>query len=73
MKGLINGTAYTFELRAVGAVGEGAAAESDPVTPAPPPFVPKTCTLNPGDVWVRDGDGGEGGRSQRKDHRAWLP
>ena len=48
---LVNGTAYTFQVRAVNGVGAGAAAESDPVTPAPPPFVPKTCTLNPGDVW----------------------
>ena len=48
---LVNGTAYTFQVRAVNDVGAGAAAESDQVTPAPPPFVPKTCTLNPGDVW----------------------
>ena len=48
---LVNGTAYTFQVRAVNDVGAGAEAESDPVTPAPPPFVPKTCTLNPGDVW----------------------
>ena len=48
---LVNGTAYTFQVRAVNDVGAGAAAESDQVTPAPPPFVPKTCTLSPGDVW----------------------
>ena len=48
---LINGTVYTFQVRAVNGAGAGAAAESDPVTPALPSVVPTTCTLNPGDVW----------------------
>ena len=40
--GLTNGTAYTFELRAVGAGGDGAAAEKGPVTP----MASGTCTDN---------------------------
>ena len=48
---LVNGTVYTFQVRAVNGAGAGAAAESDPVTPALPSVVPTTCTLNPGDVW----------------------
>ena len=48
---LTNGTAYTFELRAVGAAAAGAAAVAGPVTPALPAVVPTSCTLTPGDVW----------------------
>ena len=47
---LDNGTAYTFEVRAV-ASGAGAASEAGPVTPAPPPVAFTSCMPNPGDVW----------------------
>ena len=50
MTRLDNGTAYTFEVRAV-ASGAGAASEAGPVTPAPPPVAFTSCTPNPGDVW----------------------
>ena len=48
--GLDNGTAYTFEVRAV-ASGAGAASEAEPVTPNPPPVAFTSCMPNPGDVW----------------------
>ena len=50
---LTNGTAYTFELRAVSAGGNGAAAEAGPVTPN------ATCTDNDIDL-VRGNDNSEG-------------
>ena len=49
--GLANGSAYTFEVRAVSGGGPGAASEAGPVTPAPPPVSFTSCTPNPGDVW----------------------
>ena len=49
--GLANGTAHTFQLRAANADTVSLAVAAMPVTPAPLPFVPTTCTLNPGDVW----------------------
>ena len=54
--GLTNGTAYTFELRAVGAGGDGAGAEQGPVTPMAPSGM---CTDNDIDL-VRGSDNSEG-------------
>ena len=47
VENLTNGTAYTFELRAVKDSTNSDAAEAGPVTPT----APGTCTLNPGDIW----------------------
>ena len=47
--GLTNGTAYTFELRAVKDTTNSEAAEAGPVTPSA--VTPGTCTPNPGDIW----------------------
>lgn len=38
---LVNGTAYTFQVRAVNDLGEGVAAVAGPVTPLPPPSCPR--------------------------------
>ena len=67
---------FLFQVRAVSAAGAGAAAESDPVTPLPPPVVPTSCTLNPGDVWCGTVTVGEMAESNGKTlrygfHQTW--
>ena len=65
--GLTNGASYRFRVRAVNAVGDGAAsAESAAVTPATtlaPPLAPTRPAVSPGDrsvtlTWLSSGDGG---------------
>ena len=74
--GLANGTAYRFKVRAVNAVGEGAASpESDAVTPAAAPPAPGRPVVTAGDGqvtlrWASNGDGGSaitGWEYQRKE------
>ena len=74
--GLANGVAYRFKVRAVNAVGEGAASpESDPVTPAAAPPAPGRPAVAGGDGqvtlrWASNGDGGSaitGWEYQRKE------
>ena len=47
---LANGTAYTFTVAAVNAVGTGAPGTSGTVTPAGVPFQPGSLTVTPGDT-----------------------
>ena len=61
--GLVNGTAYQFQVRAVNANGPGASAESEPVTAAAPPGPPRSLRAEPGDkmatlLWTASSDGG---------------
>ena len=74
--GLANGTVYRFRVRAVNAVGEGAASpESDAVTPAAAPPAPGRPVVTAGDGqvslrWTSNGDGGSavtGWEYQRKE------
>ena len=60
--GLTNGTTYTFEVRAVSAVGEGPASNAARATPGVP-GAPGALTATPGNAqvtlaWNRGGDGG---------------
>ncbi len=46
---LVNGTSYTFRVRARNAIGAGAAAEALPVTPGRPPGAPVRALVEAGD------------------------
>ena len=52
VSGLVNGTAYTFDLIATNAVGDSAAATTGPVTPTAPPGPVSGVTAVPGDSQV---------------------
>ncbi len=52
VSGLTNGTAYTFRVRAVNAIGEGAAAQTLPVTPGRVPSAPVRALVEAGDARV---------------------
>ena len=61
--GLTNGYTYQFKVRAINGNGNGAAAESAPVTIATTPGRPRSLTAVPGNAqvtlsWVASGDGG---------------
>ncbi len=53
VRSLTNGTAYTFRVRAVNAIGEGAAAQTLPVTPGRVPSVPVRALVEAGDAQVK--------------------
>ena len=60
--GLRNGTAYTFEVRAVNTFGPGEAGRAGPVTPATTPAAPSvTAAGGRGEITVSWTPGGDGG------------
>ncbi len=52
VRSLTNGTAYTFRVRAVNAIGEGAAAQTLPTTPGRVPSAPVRALVEAGDAQV---------------------
>ncbi len=52
VRSLTNGTAYTFRVRAVNAIGDGAAAQTLPVTPGRVPSAPVRALVEAGDAQV---------------------